>query len=430
MTAMTYTGRLTCTGWSFARMLLSVVVLVDLCLITTALALVPIGIGVLFLLLLVPKVALMAGAFRRIAGLTLGRQVPSRYRSTDGLDAVDRARTWVRDPMRWRDVAWTYACSTVGWTLDILVVALFLWPIFYFIYPFLYAVTPDGTFDVGLGFIPLDSLASAWIFAWLGMGVAFALWWLLAEPLTGLRSRLDEVVLSGSREAQLERRVAEVSESRSAELDHSAAELRRIERDLHDGAQARLVALGMSLGLADEMLAHDPEAAKKLLVEARETTTAALGDLRTVVRGIHPPVLADRGLGGAVQALALDMGIPVRTTVDIHGRLPDPIESAMYFGVAECLANIGKHSGATRAEVELTYDGRVVTAMVTDNGRGGAGVTPGSGLDGLRRRLAAFDGTIGVLSPSGGPTTIMLEVPCASSSVRTTPSSATGSPGS
>ena len=134
---------------------------------------------------------------------------------------------------------------------------------------------------------------------------------------------MDRAMLS-SRTERLEARVSELSTSRADTVDQSAAEIRRIERDLHDGAQARLVALGMSLGMADELMARDPEAARKMLAEARLTTTAALGDLRSVVRGIHPPVLADRGLAGAVQALAMELPIPVTTTVTLASRPPAP----------------------------------------------------------------------------------------------------------
>jgi signal transduction histidine kinase len=225
--------------------------------------------------------------------------------------------------------------------------------------------------------------------------------------------------------ATLERRVAEVSASRSESIDHSAAELRRIERDLHDGAQARLVALGMNLGLAQELMSKDPDAAANLLAEARTVTTSALGDLRSVVRGIHPPVLADRGLAGAVQALALDMSLPVSVTIVLPGRPPAPVESAVYFATSELLANIGKHAAARRAVIDVGHDGRALRVVVSDDGRGGASLDAGSGLAGVVRRLAVFDGTMDVVSPVGGPTVVTLEVPCALSSPRTSRSSGT-----
>ena len=216
----------------------------------------------------------------------------------------------------------------------------------------------------------------------------------------------------------------QLTETRADLVDHSAAELRRLERDLHDGAQARLVALSMSLGMADAAFDEDPEAARKLVTDARATTAAAIGDLRSVVRGIHPPVLADRGLGGAVEAIALDMPIPVTVDVHLDGRPPAPVESAVYFAVAECLANVGKHAGAANAWIILEHTGAGLRAVVGDDGRGGADPQAGTGMLGVMRRLAAFDGTMSVSSPAGGPTLVTLEVPCALSSLKTTPSSA------
>jgi signal transduction histidine kinase len=190
--------------------------------------------------------------------------------------------------------------------------------------------------------------------------------------------------------------------------------------------QARLVALGMSLGMADELVGEDPHAARELLAEARHRTGQALAELREVVRGIHPPVLADRGLEGAVRALALANPLPTEVEVDIPGRLPAPVESAAYFAVAETLGNVIKHSQATRSWVRLRYaDGRLVM-VVGDDGRGGADPGNGTGLLGIRRRLAAFDGTLVVTSPPGGPTIVTMELPCESSSPKTTPSSGTG----
>ena len=231
--------------------------------------------------------------------------------------------------------------------------------------------------------------------------------------------------LPPEREQELLRRVSTLTRSRSGALDIQAAELRRIERDLHDGAQARIVSLAMSLGLAARLVKSDPDAAASLLDEARASTVQALDELRDVVHGIHPPVLADRGLAGAVEALALKLVVPVRVTASIPERLPTPVESAAYFATAECLANVAKHSGATRAWVDLAHrDGRLVVA-VGDNGNGGARPDAGRGLAGVAARLEPFDGTVEISSPTGGPTTVLLEVPCASSSPKTSPSFAT-----
>jgi signal transduction histidine kinase len=216
-----------------------------------------------------------------------------------------------------------------------------------------------------------------------------------------------------------------LTETRAESLDHSAAELRRIERDLHDGAQARLASLGMTLGMAAELVERDPDEARRMLAEARQTSNAALGDLRDVVHGIHPPVLADRGLKAAIESLALDLAVPVEVTGDAPTGLPAPVESAVYFTVAECLANVAKHAGASRAWVELGGGPRVLHVLVGDDGHGGAVPAAGTGMRGVARRLAAFDGTMTVSSPRGGPTLVTLEVPCGSSSPRTTPSSET-----
>jgi signal transduction histidine kinase len=256
--------------------------------------------------------------------------------------------------------------------------------------------------------------------------VTWPVWWYATGPTMRARSVLDRSLLARSQTEVLQQRVRDLRRSREVTVDHAAAELRRVERDLHDGAQARLVALGMSLGMADELMATDPEAARRLLDEARSTTSAALGDLRSVVQGIHPPVLADRGLVGAVEALAVDLPFPVDVVADVPGRAPAPVESAVYFAVAECLANAAKHARATRAWVELRHADGVLTARIGDDGGGGAALGAGSGLRGVSRRLQAFDGTMRLSSPVGGPTTITLEVPCALSSGRTTPSSGRG----
>jgi signal transduction histidine kinase len=315
-----------------------------------------------------------------------------------------------------------FTSGTIGFTLSLLNVVLFLSAVWYFIFPFLFWVTPDGVFDQDLGFMTIDTVAESFLNWIIGL-VVFGIWWFAGGPLAKLRAGMDAAIMSRSKTERLERRVADLSASRAESVDHSAAELRRIERDLHDGAQARLVALGMSLGMADDLLARDPEAARQLLEEARSTTTAALGDLRSVVRGIHPPVLADRGIGGAVEALAIDMAIPVRVDVALQGRPPEPVESAVYFAVAECLANTGKHAHAGHGWVTGGHAAGVLRVEVGDDGRGGADPDSGTGMRGVMRRLAAFDGTMRVSSPTGGPTIVTLEVPCALSSPRTTPSS-------
>jgi signal transduction histidine kinase len=204
-------------------------------------------------------------------------------------------------------------------------------------------------------------------------------------------------------------------------VDTAAAELRRIERDLHDGAQARLVAVGMSLQAAERLFPVSPEAALALVAEAKESSSLALTELRDLVRGIYPPVLADRGLADAIRALALDAPVPVELDVDLPAAVELPVASAVYFSLAELLTNVAKHAGARSVRIQLSQSppaggGRLLRAQVTDDGCGGADPAQGTGLAGVERRLAAFDGILAVSSPSGGPTIVVIEVPCASSS--------------
>src|SRR5579859_3776281 len=208
-------------------------------------------------------------------------------------------------------------------------------------------------------------------------------------------------------------RVQRLTESRGHAIDAASSELRRIERDLHDGAQARLVALGMNLRAVERMLPKSPDAALALVAEARETSLRALSDLRDLIRGIYPPVLADRGLGHAVRALALDTPMPVDLDISLRGRLSPPVEAACYFAVAEALANAVKHSGARRVHIRVAHADSVLRIEVSDDGAGGADPEHGSGLRGVERRLSTFDGIMAVSSPPGGPTMIVMEVPCA-----------------
>jgi signal transduction histidine kinase len=239
----------------------------------------------------------------------------------------------------------------------------------------------------------------------LGFGVAFSVY------LVYLRNRGAD--LRPARERELTERVETLTETRRGALDVQAAELRRIERDLHDGAQARLVALSMQLGRAEEGLADRPEIAA-LVRQAREEATAANAELRDLARGIAPPVLTDRGLAAAVEALGSRSPAPV--TVDARlGRRPAPvIESAAYFVVAESLTNVAKHAPGARASVTIRLGRDELDVVVADDGPGGADIGAGSGLDGLRRRVAALDGALEIASPAGEGTRIEVRLPCGS----------------
>ena len=241
--------------------------------------------------------------------------------------------------------------------------------------------------------------------------VLFGLW--LVPRTVGVHTGLVK------RNSELSHRVAKLTATRIDAVDTAALELRRVERDLHDGAQARLVALGIALRAAETLVKSNPDAATALLSEARENSAKALAELRDLVRGINPPVLAERGLGDAIQALALDA--QVETTVDIHlpGRPPAPVESAAYFAVAEALVNVVKHAQATSVHIIVTHSRGHLRIEVSDNGFGGADPSLGSGLHGVERRLGTFDGVLAVSSPPGGPTIVVIEVPCALSLPKT-----------
>jgi signal transduction histidine kinase len=219
-----------------------------------------------------------------------------------------------------------------------------------------------------------------------------------------------------ARARQLTQRVQTLTQTRRDAVDTAAAELRRIERDLHDGAQARLVALGMSLRAAERLFPTNPDAALALVAEAKESSSRALTELRDLVRGIYPPVLADRGLPDAIRALALDAPLPVELDIDLPGTVELPVASAVYFSVAEALTNVIRHAHARSARIHLSQASGQLRAQVTDDGCGGADAAQGTGLAGVERRLAAFDGILAVSSPPGGPTIVVIEVPCALSS--------------
>ncbi|MCW3843681.1 histidine kinase [Micromonospora yasonensis] len=391
-----------------------------------SLVLIPLlGVGFALFPLATALVRVAAGLHRRLAGWA-GVELPSPYRPAPagaGFGTWRRFRWVVADPATWRDLAWLLPGAVTGGVC----LAAFALPL-YGLEGVLGLPMVLHAFDVWYGygpFWPVDNLIQAWLCFPLGAlilagGLAAGRW------LVWLHVAFAGFFLPPTRAAELALRVRQLTVTRAETVDAQAAELRRIERDLHDGAQARLVALSMSIGLAEQLVQRDPETVRRLLAEARETSGQALAELRGLVRGIHPPVLAERGLDGAVRALALAVPLPVEVTVDLPGRPLAPVESAAYFAVAEGLANVTKHSGATRAWIRLRHaDGRL-TMEVGDDGRGGADPAAGTGLAGVGRRLAAFDGTMVVSSPPGGPTVISMELPCELSSPRISPSSGTG----
>ena len=322
------------------------------------------------------------------------------------LRAFRRCRWVLGDPATWRDLLWTLAGVPVGVVLGLLPAFLLgagLWTVAADAWDLL----PGWTNATPHGF-----LLQVFFLSMLPAGVIAGPW------LLRLHAAAASSLLAPTRKEMTER-VGQLTELRWEAVDASAAELRRIERDLHDGAQARLVAVGMNIGFAEQMVKDNPDLALTLLAEARESSGQALSELRTLVRGIHPPALAERGLDGAVRALALSLPLPVDLHIELPGRPAAPVESAAYFAVAEVLANVVKHSGANRAWVQLEHDHGKLIAIVGDNGTGGARPRAGGGLQGIERRLNAFDGTVAVTSPVGGPTQVTMELPCELSLART-----------
>ncbi|MFE1960693.1 sensor histidine kinase [Streptomyces sp. NPDC059479] len=240
----------------------------------------------------------------------------------------------------------------------------------------------------------------------------FVLWPVLPFVARGL-TNVDRAMVRGllSPSDELERRIAELESDRGVVVDTAAADLRRIERDLHDGAQARLVALAMDLGLAKEKLTEDPEAAARMVDEAHGEVKTALQELRDLARGIHPAVLTDRGLDAALSAIASRCTVPVNVTVDLTERPAEAIEGIAYFTVSELLQNVSKHSGARTAAVDVWRTEDRLLVQVQDDGRGGARLDGGTGMSGLAERLGAVDGLFVLDSPAGGPTVVTAELP-------------------
>jgi signal transduction histidine kinase len=346
---------------------------------------------------------------RRRTSWALGEPVGEAYRRRAG-NWLRRLRVVSGDPQSWKDLAWLTVLGTLGFVSAVVAVTMWGTIAGLLTLPAWNWSLPNDGVDFGL--FRADSLGEAFIGVDIGL-VAIPIGYVLQRWMTEGLLRLSKALLSPSREAALEARVGELAATRAGAVDAAAAELQRIERDLHDGAQARLVALAMDLGLAEERFARDPEGARALVGEAREEAKRALAELRDLARGIRPSLLAERGLGPALTALAARSPIPASVDFDIPADLPHAVENATWFVVSEALANTAKHSGATRVLVSVArVEDRLVVETV-DDGAGGASAE-GSGLRGLRQRVEALDGTLTVTSPAGGPTSIRAELPCAS----------------
>lgn len=386
--------------------------------VVVSIAMIPVAaIGLLTTPYAVMALRVYANKRREMCGTWGGMPVSDSYRKIPrdpGFNGHFRRFIAVlRDPATWRDLLWLHVDNAAGLLLAIFPIGLIGQGVFGILLLWLWdPMTSGGTGDTHwYMFVPVDSFGTAQIAA--GVGVLSIIGGLAAaRPFMHWHHKLTRTLLGPPATAALTRRVSELYETRHDAVDSSAAELRRIERDLHDGAQARLVAMGMSLSTIEALIERDPATAKKLLSQTRENSAEALTELRDLVRGIHPPVLAERGLGDAVRALALRMALPVETDVQLPGRFEEPVESAAYFAVSEILTNAAKHSGAQQVWLDVSYGEGALRIAVTDNGTGGASVSGGTGIQGVERRLGPFDGILAISSPPGGPTMVTMEIPC------------------
>jgi signal transduction histidine kinase len=374
--------------------------------------LVSVGIGLVFVLVGFPMLALTlllwrwgANRERERATLVLGTPIADAHRPLpNGFWKRWGAR--LRDPATWKDLLFLGLVGPIVWIVfGAIVVAFWAASLAAILSPVFSASAADGSWLGGLRPAELLGIALAGV---LGIVLALA----VTRGLAAASGALARGLLAPGDRAELEARVAAVEASRAGAVDSADARLRRIERDLHDGAQHRLAYVAMELGRAREKLADDPQGADRLIAEAHEESKKAMVELRDLARGIHPSVLTDRGLDAAVSALAARTPVPVAVDVDLPHRADPAIEAIAYFVVAEALTNVAKHSGATRAWLTVGFEGPDLVVEVLDDGRGGAN-PDGGGLRGLRDRVRAVDGRVVLTSPPSGGTTLRVELPCA-----------------
>jgi len=401
---------------------------------TQVIGFISLGVGLLLLPFSTAIARAVANWARKLARDWEGVEIARPYRpkpqfSRGPMGIAERARWILSDPATWRDLAWNLLDCVVGFTLGLFAALFLAYGIYGIVISLIWPTLMHSGIDDWYTFVHVQRGVAPdwrWVPALMG-GLLIVLNFYAAPALIRAHARWTRVLLKPTRAAelaQLSRRVARLTESRADAVDAQAAELRRIERDLHDGAQARLVAMGMNLGAAEALLDEHPEAARALLIEARDASAKALTELRSLVRGIHPPVLADRGLADAVRALALDSPLTVEVAADLPGRPEAPVESAAYFAASELLTNVAKHAGAARVWIDLSYGAEtgMLRMTMTDDGRGGADPAEGTGLRGVERRIGTFDGLMSLTSPPGGPTVVTLEIPCVLSSPKTSSS--------
>ena len=394
---------------------LALVELLLLLWLVTVLVLVLVGIGVYLVPSAIAAARALARRQRALAGAWSGITVVAPLVPVAPPGRGFR-RAWrmtvasVRDPGTWRELLWLVVDPVVGLTLAWLPAMILVYGLWGVVLDILWAPVFHGVDDDWYLFVPLRGASSAAEAAGLGIVLVLIAPW-IARPLVRLHARWVRAML-GTGYGPLAERAAQLERSRSDAVDQAWSEIRRIERDLHDGAQARLVAVGMTLTVAERTLRDDdPAATLELIREAKASSVAALAELRDLVRGVFPPVLADRGLVDALRATALGMPVPTTLRTSLDARLAPPVESAVYFAVSELLTNVTKHAHATNVQVDLDATGDVLRVRVRDDGTGGAAPGSGTGIPGIARRLAVFDGTVEIDSPPGGPTVATVLVP-------------------
>ena len=367
------------------------------------------GIGVVFLVGLVYAL-FGVGWFEvaRVGALYRTPIAPLRWRPRERPGFVGWLRALGRqaiDGRMWRSLA-NFAISAVLGFVVLRLVAALAWSVVILFAPLTASESVVGPFGGGGIMVTWAPLVGI-------LGIAASIAGVIGLAL--LHRTLSLAIVVRSREAQLTEQVRASSAQREGAVRAADVERTRIERDLHDGVQPRLVSVGMTLGLAQQKIDNDPDAAKELIAEAHTSTKAAITELRQLARGIHASVLDDRGLDAALSALAGRSHIPVHLDVRMEGRCSREAEAAVYFSIAESLTNAAKHSRASEARVTVRLrEGGTLWARVEDNGIGGAQVQPGGGLDGIANRILAAGGTFRLESPQGGPTSLEVNVPCAS----------------
>jgi signal transduction histidine kinase len=346
----------------------------------------------------------LADLERKRAALVFGTPIVAAYRPTPADGRIPaRLRNAAHDPQRWKDVAYLALHSVIGFTWGTVWLVLVGFTLGSLTLPGWWWAMPA---DAQYLWFTVDTWEESVGAAALGVAL-LPLVLVVQRPLALSQAYVARWLLGPSLAARVER----LTETRAGAVDAAQAELQRIERDLHDGAQARLVALAMDLGMAEERFDRDPESARELVGEAREEAKRALAELRDLARGMRPTLLAERGLGPAVAALAARSPVPATATVDVPRKPPQAVETAAWFVVSEALANAAKHSGAERAAVWLTLRNAHLHVEVVDDGQGGADPA-GAGLKGLAQRVEALDGSLEIHSPRGGPTVVRALLPC------------------